>query len=163
LPFILELCKIGLVGAAGALTGSYIIYALGYFGGKTFVEKTKRFTGIKWSSIEKFQAKLEGSKRDEITIATLRSIPVMPAVVISISCGLLRVNLLSYSVSFFVGGFVRNLIFLVIGWRIGEASKTLAHGFDSVQNVVTILIALLLLGGLVYLYLKRAKAEKLEQ
>ncbi len=159
LPFILKLLEIAIVGGIGALIGSYFIYALGYFGGKPLVEKTKRFTGIKWSSIEKFQAKLNNSKSDELTIATLRSIPVMPAVVISISCGLIRVNLLSYSISFFAGGVVRNIIFLVIGWRIGEAYKSFAHGFDSIQNILTILIAIGLVGGLGYLYRKRGEEE----
>jgi membrane protein DedA with SNARE-associated domain len=161
--FIVDLLKIALIGGLGALLGSYIIYALGYFGGKPVIEKTKRFTGLKWSHIEKFQAKLESGKRDEVTIAMLRAIPVMPAVVISGSCGLLRVNILSYSISFYIGGVVRNIIFLIIGWKIGNAYQNLAHTFDSLQNVITILIAVLLVGGLGYLYWRREKEEKVEE
>lgn len=160
--FLIELMKIALVGGIGALIGSYVIYALGYFGGKPLIEKTKRFTGLKWSNIEKFQAKLDKSRNDEVTIATLRSIPVMPAVVISASCGLLRINLLSYSISFYVGGVVRNIIFLFIGWKIGDAYSNLAHSFDSLQNLMTILIALAMVAGLGYLYWRRGKTENLE-
>ena len=158
--FILELLKIALVGGLGALIGSYLIYSIGYFGGKPLVEITRRFTGIKWSVVERIQNKLENSKSDELTILTLRSIPVMPAVVISITSGLLRINIFSYSLSFYFGGVIRNIIFLFIGWKIGDAYKNLAHSFDSVQNFVTVLIALVLIGGLGYLYWKREKSEK---
>ncbi len=161
--FIFDLVKIAAVGGAGALLGSYLIYSIGYFGGRPVIERTKRFTGIKWSSVEKFQNKIQNSKSDELTIATLRSIPVMPAVVIAGTCGLLRINLLSYSLSFFAGGIVRNLIFLIIGWRIGDAYKNIAHSFDSLQNLLTILIAISLLSGLGYLYYKREKEEKLPE
>jgi LPXTG-motif cell wall-anchored protein len=161
--FLAELSSIALIGAIGALIGSYLMYCIGYFGGKPVIEKTQRFTGVKWSTIEKFQAKFNGSRRDEVTIATLRSIPVMPAVVISLTCGALRINPVSYSISFFVGGIIRNVIFILIGWRIGEAYKNLAHSFDSVQNIVTVLIGLLLFAGLGYMYWRRNKSEKTEE
>jgi membrane protein DedA with SNARE-associated domain len=161
--FIIELLTIALIGGIGALLGSYLMYFISYFGGKPVIDRTQKFTGVKWSTIEKFQEKFKGTKRDEITIATLRSIPVMPAVVISLTCGALRINPLSYSISFFLGGIVRNLIFLIIGWRIGESYKSLAHGFDSLQNVVTVLIGGLMFAGLVYLYWRRHKAEKAEE
>lgn len=158
--FFLELMTIALIGGLGALLGSYFTYGIGYFGGKPFIEKTRRFTGVDWKTVEKFQKRFDGTKRDEVTITLLRSIPVMPAVVIAVTCGALRINPISYSITFFVGGIIRNIIFLVIGWRIGEAYKNLAHGFDSVQNVIQVLIAMALLGGLAYLYWRRHKSEK---
>lgn len=160
--FVIDLMSIALIGALGALLGSYLVYSLAYFGGRPVIEKTKRFTGLSWTAIEKFESKLQNSKSDEVTIALLRSIPVMPAVVISGSCGLLRINPLSYSISFYIGGVVRNIIFLIIGWQIGDAYQSLAHGFDDVQNVVTVLIAAGMLGGLGYLYWRRGKMEKVE-
>mgnify|MGYP005842896421 CR=1 FL=1 len=159
----LNLLLIALVGSTGATIGSYFMYGIGYFGGKPFVEKTSRFTGVSWKEVEKLQNKLSKSKSDELTIAGLRSIPVMPSVIIAVSCGVLRINPISYTLSFFSGGILRNIIFLTIGWQVGAAYAQSAEGFENVTDWVTKLIALCLVLGVGYLYWRRHKAEKAEQ
>jgi membrane protein DedA with SNARE-associated domain len=160
---LLQVLVISLIGAFGALLGSYVWYIIGYIGGRPLIERTSKFSGVKWKSIEKFQAKLDKGKSDEITIATLRAIPVMPSVIIATACGVIRVKPTSYTISFLIGGIVRNIVFIVIGWRVGGALTKVAHGFDSAQDIVMVLIALIMLGVLGYLYYKRAKREKAEE
>jgi len=157
---VINMLIIALVGSVGATLGSYLMYGIGYFGGRPLVEKTSRFTGVKWSAIEKLQKRMEKSNNDEITIATLRSIPVMPSVVIAISCGVLRISPVSYTISFFSGGIIRNLIFLIVGWQMGSAYYQGANAFEDISSLITKMIAGLLFLGLIYLYYKRYKAEK---
>lgn len=154
-----NLSLIALVGAIGALIGSYLMYGIGYFGGKPMIDKTKRFTGVSWESVEKFQNKLDKSSRDEITIASLRAIPVVPSVLVAITCGVIRINPVSYSLSFFVGGFVRNVIYLIIGWQLGSAYLQGSEGFESVSDIVLKVIVALVIVVIGYLYWKRSKSE----
>ncbi|GIW57373.1 MAG: hypothetical protein KatS3mg083_318 [Candidatus Dojkabacteria bacterium] len=151
---------IAIVGSFGATLGSYVIYTLGYVGGKPVIDKTKKLTGVSWDDIQNFQSKLDGTKKDELTIMFLRAIPVMPSVVIAVSCGVLRVNPFSYFVSFFCGGVVRNVCFLVIGWQMGSAYLQGADSIESMTSIVSKVIAGILVVLLGYLYWRRYKIEK---
>lgn len=157
---LVNMSIIALVGSVGATLGSYVMYGIGYFGGRPLVEKTSRFTGVKWSTIEKFQKKMKNSSNDELTIAILRSVPVIPSVIIAISCGILRINPLSYTISFFSGGIIRNLVFLIVGWQMGSAYYKGATVFEDISSLITRIIALILLLVLICLYYKRHKTEK---
>lgn len=157
---LINILLIACIGSIGATIGSYFMYSIGYFGGKPMVERTSRFTGVSWKDIEGIQAKLNTSNRDELTIAGLRSIPVMPSALIAITCGVIRVNPFSYTISFFSGGIVRNLIFLIIGWQMGSAYLKGAEDLENISSLVSKIIACLLFIGLIYLYWKRHKMEK---
>ncbi len=148
---------IAIIGSFGATLGSYVIYTLGYVGGKPVIDKTKKLTGVSWDDIQNFQSKLDGTKKDELTIMLLRSVPVMPSVVIAVSCGVLRIHPLSYFVSFFCGGFVRNIIFLIIGWQMGSAYLQGADSLESITSIVSKAIAAILVAVLVYMYWRRFK------
>jgi membrane protein DedA with SNARE-associated domain len=158
--FLGNLLLISLIGAAGALIGSYLPYSIGYFGGKPLIEKTSKFTGVSWKMIEKMQARLDKSSSDELTIGTLRAIPVMPSVLIAASCGVMRINPLTYAVSFYVGGVVRNLIFLILGWQLGSAYMNSANTFEDISSIVQKVIIAIFILALGYLYWRRHKAEK---
>ncbi len=151
---------IAIVGSFGGTLGSYVIYALGYLGGKPMIDKTRKFTGVSWDDIQNFQSKLDGTKKDELTIMFLRAIPVMPSVVIAVSCGVLRVNPFSYFVSFFCGGVVRNICFLVIGWQMGSVYLQGADSIENLTGMVSKVIAILLFVFVVYLYVRRNNLQK---
>ncbi|BDQ04804.1 MAG: hypothetical protein KatS3mg084_0322 [Candidatus Dojkabacteria bacterium] len=151
---------VAIVGSFGATLGSYVMYAVGYFGSKPVIDKTKKFTGVSWDEIQNLQSRLDGTKKDELTIMFLRSVPVMPSVVIAVSCGVLRINPLSYFVSFFCGGIVRNIIFLIIGWQMGSAYLQGADSLESITSIVSKVIASILVVLLGYLYWRRYKIGK---
>ncbi len=157
---VMEMSIIALVGSIGATIGSYVPYFAAYYGGKPIIEKTGKFTGLKWKFIEKIQEKLDKSKSDEITIGALRAIPVMPSIFIAATCGVMRVNFYTYSLSFFVGGIIRALIFLIVGWQLGSAYEKGAEVFENISDIVQILVVLLFLAGFAYLYWKRGQIEK---
>lgn len=154
-----EMGTIALIGALGALIGSFLMYLIGFYGGRPVIEKTQRFTGIKWKNIEKFQTKLESRKSDEITLIALRALPIMPSVLIALGSGVLRIKPIKYSICFYIGGVLRNIVFLILGWRIGEAYDAAAEGFDSAQNIFTILIGIAVVGIIAWIFLRKRKLE----
>lgn len=155
-----EMLLIAIVGALGATIGSYLPFFIAYYGGKPLIEKTSKFTGVSWKFIEKLQARLEKSNSDEITIGSLRAIPVMPSVLIAVTCGLMRINIFSYSISFFIGGIIRGLVFLIVGWQLGAAYVDGAHAFEDVSDWVQAILLVGIIIGLGYLYWKRNRIEK---
>lgn len=154
-----DMTLIAIVGGIGAVLGSYLPFYIGYFGGKPLIAKTSKFTGVSWKSVEKIQAKLENSASDEITITSLRAIPVMPSVLIAVTCGLLRINFFSYTISFVIGGIIRNFVFLIIGWQVGSAYINSASTFENITDWVTKIIVGLGIIGLGYLYWRRSKQD----
>jgi membrane protein DedA with SNARE-associated domain len=151
---------IAIIGSVGATIGSYFPYSLAYFGGKPVLDRFGKYIGINWKTIQKLQEKLNNSKNDEVTLGFLRSIPVMPSVFIAATCGAIRFNFLSYTLSFFVGGIFRNFVFLIVGWQLGTAYLNGADAFESVSDWVTKILVVFIVIVLGYLYWRRSKIEK---
>lgn len=106
--------------AVGISVGSALVYALGFFGGRPIVEKSKRWTGINWQDIEKTEARLTRGKGDEIALFILRVLPIVPGVAISGFCGIVRYSFKKFIIITGLGAFVRAFVLSMIGWQVGE-------------------------------------------
>ncbi len=155
---------IGIPVAIGISIGSIAIYALGFFGGKPIIEKTKRWTGINWQDIEKTEARLTHSAGDEITLFVLRVLPFAPSVTISGFCGVIRYPVKKFLVITFLGTFFRALILGIIGWKVGELYVTYAGIISRFEKHIFLgVIILLLLGTGAYYISKKIKVRNNKQ
>ena len=107
-----------LITVAAGLTGSLILYYLGYKGGELFLQKY----------LEKFpkqrpfiEEKLEWvRRRGSAGIFVSKLIPMIRTLV-SIPAGISKMNLVQYTVSSTLGIFVWNLFFVGAGYYLGDA------------------------------------------
>lgn len=143
--------KVAIPAALGVTLGSYVIYFAAKFGGRFLIEKWGRYLGLYWNDIERLQARLSGTKKDELLIGVARIIPFVPSVAISAFCGILEVNIFKYFVISFVGVFFRGIVLGIIGWQAGNVYEKYAEAISSIEN--TVLISTLFVVG-VFIVLK---------
>ncbi|MGN0377268.1 MAG: DedA family protein [Suilimivivens sp.] len=106
-----------LITIAAGLTGSLILYFLGYKGGEMFLEKYLNKYPKQRPAIE---SKLEWVRRKgSIGIFISKLIP-MVRTLISIPAGVSKMNLFKYTVSSALGIFVWNLAFVGAGYFFGD-------------------------------------------
>ncbi len=134
--------KVALPAALGVTLGSYFVYFVVRYGGKFAIEKWGKYIGLYWSDIEKMQAKLSGTRKDEAVIALARVMPIVPSVAISALCGIIEMPVLKYAVITFLGMFVRAIILGAVGWQLGNVYQRYAVAIDHIGDYVLIVIAL---------------------
>jgi membrane protein DedA with SNARE-associated domain len=146
---------IALPVSIGISLGSAVVYALGFFGGKPVIEKSGKWTGIKWRDIEEAEARLSRGRRDEITLFTLRILPIVPGVAISGLCGAVRYPFKKFITITYLGAFVRAFVLGILGWQVGEVYATYADMISKYEKYILLGVVLIVLLVLGYYVVKR--------
>ena len=107
-----------LITVAAGLTGSLILYYLGYKGGELFLQKYLNKFPKQRPVIEEKLAWIR--QRGSIGIFFSKLIPMIRTLV-SIPAGVSKMNLIQYTVSSTLGIFVWNLFFVGAGYFMGDA------------------------------------------
>lgn len=125
------------------------------------IEKWGKYIGLYVSDIEKLEAKLSGTRKDEFIIGGARILPIVPSVAISAFCGLLEMNVFKYFVISFVGTFIRGLILGAIGWQMGNVYEKYATYIGAIEDKVLYAIVGLVIGFVLYKYFTNKKTQDL--
>lgn len=107
-----------LLTVSAGVTGSLLLYALGYLGGSLFLERYLRRFPKRREGIGKNFALLE--KWGAVGVFIAKLIP-MVRTLISIPAGVVKMNLCKYLASSFLGVFFWNLFFVGAGYFLGDA------------------------------------------
>lgn len=156
--FFLELLFLSFVASIGATLGALFWYFAAYFGGKWIVDKTAWLTGIRWNRIEEFQNKFNKNYRDEIYLFLIRVFPIVPSILIALTSGAIRYNFLRFLVIFFLGGTIRNAVYIFIGWYFKDNINVTIEYAKSIEDYFYIFGFLILLS---LLYLNKEKVISL--
>jgi membrane protein DedA with SNARE-associated domain len=151
LEIILAAFWISLVAGVAQTIGSYLLYYIGYYGGKPVIDRTDRFTGVSWKDIAGFEKKFR-NKNEVYTIAFLRALPIMPLSVVSGVAGLLKVDFKRYTLATFMGVVPRNFALAMSGFIFSSFYETIATKIDHAESIVTIIIVALIVA---YILMKR--------
>lgn len=143
-----------LFSAAGTLVGSLLSYWIGIYGGRPFLLRYGKYfllheTDLVWTE-SFFQ------KYGEKTVFIARFIPVVRHVV-SIPCGMARMNLLKFSAYTFFGGLLWNAFLLYLGFVLGERWSVIGH-YTRVLDVLMILVILVGIAFFVWHHRKRKRS-----
>jgi len=144
----------------GISIGSSVVYALGFFGGRPVIEKTKKWTGINWQDIEKSEARLTRGKGDEITLFMLRVLPIIPGVAISGVCGVVRYPFKKFILITAMGSFVRACILALIGWQVGALYVHYADLVSKFEKYILGGVLLLIVIFLGYYYIVKKNKQR---
>ena len=132
-----------LPAAIASTIGSYIIYSLGYYGGRPVIGRFHKFLKFSWLDIRKIEGRLERG-RTWTTIAVLRAIPFFPVAFVSFLSGVLRLSWKKFGIATFIGSVPRNFILAFAGWQLGSAYIGLAKQLGLVENIVAVVLIALL-------------------
>lgn len=146
--------RVSLPYSVGAVIGTGLVFFIAYFGGRPLIDKFGKYIGISWKLIEKVRSDFQKTITDELFILIAVIIPVVPVSLISAFSGGFRFKPTKFFPIMFLALIVRSIILGFIGFQMGEAFTSLAHGLDKIESILTVIGAGLILG---FLYLKREK------
>ena len=128
--------KVALPASLGIAIGSLFVYSIAYFAGKPILVKWGKWLGLSWADIEKVQEKFSKTSFDELSLFAVRAIPVVPSVVISAFCGLVRFPVKSFLVYSFLGLLIRTMILGFIGWQAGKFYFKYANVVSTFEDII---------------------------
>lgn len=141
--FILVI-KIGLIGGLTSTFMNIPFYYLGKVGGRPIVKRFSLFLGIDEDDLDRAISLIGG--RSPLQVAIYRVIPIMPLSLVSISSGILEMDIWRFTISTFIGSIPRYVILGYIGWIVRDLYMELALLLDNAETALIILLAIGLIG-----------------
>ena len=118
-----------------------------------------KFLGISHDEVEKIGAYLSGGWKDDVVLFLLRSIPVMPSSPISITCGVIKINIKTFLWATFFGSIIRSSFYLYLGYSGLDAARSLLEDMDSLETIFKVLFVVVLFAAVLWGYYKRQRGE----
>ncbi len=154
IPYLLFICALATVAKT---VGAWLFYVLGDKLEDVAVPRFGKYIGVSHDDLEHFGEHFKGTHRDAWVLLGLRSVPVMPSTPISVICGILKINLKTFILSTYIGFYIRNLFFILLGFEGLGATNSLISGIDTAETVLKLTIVFCVLLVLGWFYWKRSR------
>lgn len=141
------------VGLFGSVFCACIIYAMGYYGGRPFIQKYGKFFFMKEKDIEKSDRWFEKYGMKAAFIG--RFFPIVRTL-ISLPIGISKLNFKKFLIYTTIGSIPWTLLFVLSGYYLGSNYTKIANIVDIFKIPIIIFITLLFL---IYIYLKVLKPK----
>ncbi len=139
-------------GVIGALLQQWLLYAIGRYGGRPFVDKFGKYLHIKQKHIDIAERWVE--KYGNIIVFTGRFVPVMRQVV-SIPAGMARMKLGIFTILTLLASIPWSILFVWLGKSLGDNWENINEKASSyVQPIILIALALLI-GYFIFHYVRK--------
>lgn len=158
---VIYLFFIGLIAAGAKTFGCWIFYFIGDKAEDIITKRLGKFLGFSHKEIEGIGKLFNGTIRDEVILATIRAIPIMPTTPVSVACGFIKMRLSSYLLATFIGNYIRGMMFIFVGYSGLSVFKSVIEGVNSAESIMNVVIVLVLAGFLGFVYYKRKKGENI--
>ena len=152
-----SLLAISIVGALGNLAGSWVAYAIGYYGKDKIVRAfVKKYGKLILLTEDEYDSALKlFQKYGQWVAAVARVLPAIRTV-ISLPAGIAKLSFLRFSALTFLGSLIWSFFLGYLGVILGENWQTIRPYFRKF-DVLIIAITLILVGGYLYHKLKKKK------
>ncbi len=151
---------VGFVGAIGITIGAILMYGIGFYGGRPFIQKFQRWIGVSWEEVDAFGNKLETNQRTGIFLFLTRAIPIIPLSLISLAGGSIRIKSRTFFVWTFLGGLPRCFVLGFLGWILREQFGGLSNILDNVETLILIGSVLIII---LYFVIKRIRDTQMNK
>lgn len=156
---LIYLFWLGIVGAAGKTFGGWVLYVIADKFEDTFFLRFGKWVGVSHQTVESIGKKFGKGKKDDWAIFVSRALPIIPSAAISVVCGVLKIDMKTYLVASFLGNYVRNMLYLYLGYSGIEQAQQVLSGIDSLGSIVKIVIVAIMVGVLGWVYYQRNKQK----
>ncbi|MCM2325431.1 MAG: VTT domain-containing protein [Candidatus Woesearchaeota archaeon] len=140
---ILAALWISVIAGIAQTFGSYLLYGIGYFGGKPIIQRYEKLHGVSWKEIQQFEKKFKG-KNESFMIFLLRALPIMPLSVISGLAGIMKIDFKRYTIMTFFGTVPRNIVLALCGFFFSGFYEIIAKRIDNAETIMTVFAVLLI-------------------
>lgn len=148
---------LALIGGISKTVGSWVVYLLADVGEDIVLGRFGKYLGISHAEVEAFGSHLNKGRRDGLVIFLLRAIPIIPTAPVSLVAGLIKIHLRTYLIYTFFGTLVRNILYLYFGYTSLQAAASLSEGFESLETIGYVVIAVMMAAGIAYFYYLRKR------
>lgn len=139
-------------GTIGAILQQWLLYAIGRYGGRPFLDKFGKYLHLKAKHLD--MAESWFNKYGPFVVFTGRFVPVMRQAV-SIPAGMARMNLWKFTWLTALASVPWSILFVWLGRSLGENWDTIDEKASAyVQPIILIALALLV-GYFLFLYLRK--------
>ncbi|MBP1638926.1 MAG: associated Golgi protein-like protein [Bacteroidetes bacterium] len=135
-----------LFATLGSLTGSVISYAIGYYGGKTFIIKFGKFFLLKEKHLELSERFF--TRHGQITIFISRFIPVVRHF-ISIPAGAGKMNFIKFCIYTLLGAGIWNAFLTFLGYKLKQNWDSVMH-YSHYIDAGVLVVLVIALGYYIY-------------
>jgi len=143
----------------GVALGSLVVYSIARFAGLPLLYKYGYVLGINKEDLIKAENYFSESKKDELIIFTARVIPIVPASVIAVSAGLIKMPVYRYLLISILGTFIRAFILGAIGAEVGALYLKYAEEINKWEHLILIILLISILILVIYLLIRKHKKQ----
>lgn len=133
-------------GGLGYAVGSVLGWAVGFYGGRPFVERRGRWLHVTPRNLARAEAWFD--RFGDWAVAVGRITPVARSF-IAVPAGLFRMPLGRYTLLTIPGSFAWAFAFAAAGWAFGSRWEDFHHGFRYAEYVVAAAVVAVIVAGLV--------------
>ena len=148
-----DLWLVGLMGAVGCVVGSAVAYWVGYWGGRPFVHRYRRYLLISAQDLERADAWFV--RYGDWTVFFSRLLPVIRTF-ISLPAGIARMRFGRFCLYTFLGSFPWCLGLAYLGQRAGDQWESLRKYFKGLDEVILLAIV----AGIAFWVWRHVKHER---
>ena len=154
-----DLKLVVLVGALGNLVGSWIAYALGYYGEKAVVRKLiAKYGKFILLTEEEFNSALKlFNKYGQWVAAVARVLPAIRTV-ISLPAGIAKLPFIKFSALTFFGSLIWSYFLTYVGVLLGENWQIIRPYFRKF-DIFIVTVSIIVIGAYIYHKLKKRKVS----
>lgn len=149
------------LGAVAKTAASVIVYFVSDKAEDLIVGKFGKFLGVTSKELEKIGSQFSGTNKDTVILTLARAVPIMPTAPVSIVCGIIKMDLKSYIIGTGIGTFIRNILYLSLGYVGLSSLENINAGLDSMESVMQLVIAGVGGAVLLLLFYRRGKQKNL--
>lgn len=153
------LLLLAIIAGVAKTIGSIIFYFLADKAEDLFSSKFAHLIGIDGFSAESIGKYFSNTKKDDLIIVLLRAFPLLPGTPISLFCGLVKLNLLNFTIATFIGTTLRSLLFAWLGYSGFSNYQNMLNNFDKGETIINIVIFVAVAAFLAYLFRLRQQGK----
>ena len=125
-------------GGVGYILGSILGWAIGYYGGRPFLERRGRWLHVTPHTLDRAESWFE--RFGDLAVAISRVTPVVRSF-IAIPAGVFRMPLGRYTLLTIPGSLAWAFAFAAIGWAFGSRWEEFHHAFRYVEYAIAVVLA----------------------
>jgi LPXTG-motif cell wall-anchored protein len=141
-----------LAATLGSLLGAYVLYAIGFFGGRVVVLRWGRLLRVREADLTRSEGWFE--RWGDWVVLVGRIVPLARSLV-SIPAGMFRMPLVRFTLLTTIGSLLWNFVLIMAGYQLGRQWEDVTRIVGRYSDIAALAVAIALVGGLFWLLRRR--------
>ena len=141
----------------GKVLGYWVIYILSDRIEDVVMRRLGKKIGVTHEQIESVGKLFSRTWRDDVFVFIVRFLPIMPSAPITVTAGVLKLPVVRFMTASFLGTWMRNTMYLAVGYVGIEAFTGLVSGYESSKVYLQIALGLFLVSIILWAVRQRRR------